>query len=272
VDPADLKTLQALLERHGFRPKKRLGQNFLVDPRYADRVAAAAGATAEDHVLEIGAGPGTLSVRLARHCARLTCVEIDRRLVHVLRETTAGFGNVEIVEGDILKADLPAAGVAAGNIPYYLTGALMPRLLEQPRPPRRVSLVVQREVAERWTAPGDWSLASLAVHALAEPALRFVIPAGAFWPRPEVDSALVTLDVRERPAVEVDDLARFFRFAERIFQFRRKQLGASLNRLGHENAAARLGSLEVDPSRRPQTLTPREWSAVYREFGDRDSP
>jgi 16S rRNA (adenine1518-N6/adenine1519-N6)-dimethyltransferase len=267
VDPADLKTLQRLLTAHGVRPKKRLGQNFLVEPSYADRIVSAAGVRPGDAVLEVGAGPGTLSVRFAPIAGRLTCVELDRRLVHVLREVLAGQDNVAIVEGDVLKLRLPPAAAVAGNIPYYLTGALIPSLLEQSEPPRRLSLVVQREVAERWTTPGDWSLATLAVSAFAVPEFRFVIPAGAFWPRPQVDSALVTLEVRERPAIEVPELALFFRFAERIFQFRRKQLGASLARLGHADAAERLAAIEIEPSRRPQTLSLSEWARVYREFG-----
>jgi 16S rRNA (adenine1518-N6/adenine1519-N6)-dimethyltransferase len=267
VDPADLGTLQRLLAAHGVRPKKRLGQNFLVDPGYADRIVSAADVRSGDAVLEVGAGPGTLSVRFAAIAGRLTCVELDRRLVHVLRQVLAGQDDVAILEGDVLKLRLPPASVVAGNIPYYLTGALIPLLLEQPEPPRRLSLVVQREVAERWTTSGDWSLATLAVSALAEPELRFIIPAGAFWPRPQVDSALVTLEVRDQPAIDVADLSLFFRFAERLFQFRRKQLGASLVRLGHAGAAERLAALDIEPARRPQTLSLSEWARIYREFG-----
>jgi 16S rRNA (adenine1518-N6/adenine1519-N6)-dimethyltransferase len=267
VDPADLTTLQRLLTAHGVRPKKRLGQNFLVDPGYADRVVSAAGVRPRDAVLEVGAGPGTLSVRFAAIAGRLTCVELDRRLVHVLREVLAGHDNVAIVEGDVLKLSLPPVAIVAGNIPYYLTGALIPLLLDKPEPPRRLSLVVQREVAERWTTSGDWSLATLSVSALAEAELRFVIPAGAFWPRPQVDSALVTLEVRDQPAINVADLSLFFRFAERLFQFRRKQLSASLARLGHAGAGERLAALDIEPTRRPQTLSLSEWARVYREFG-----
>ena len=245
----------------------RLGQNFLVDAGLRDRVAAEAGILPGDRVLEVGAGPGALTVALAERAARVVAVELDGRLAAVLREVVAGRANVEIVEGDVLKLDLPAAEVVAGNIPYDLTGALLPRLLERADRPRTVSLVVQKEVAERWTEPGDWSLASLAVQVYAVPELRLVLPREAFWPAPGVDSALAVLAVRERPAVDVPDLPAFFAFAERVFQFRRKQLGGTINRLLGPGAADRLGGLGIDPRRRPQTLTLPEWEALYRDAG-----
>jgi 16S rRNA (adenine1518-N6/adenine1519-N6)-dimethyltransferase len=265
-DPADLATLQGLLDRHRVRPSHRLGQNFLVDPTLRDRVAEAAGIGPEDTVLEVGAGPGNLTVALAERASRTIAVEIDRRLLGVLREVTAGDPRVEVLEGDILKLPLPAAGIVAGNIPYYLTGALLPRLLERPDPPRSVSLVVQKEVAERWTEAGDWSLATLAVQVFAVPELRFVLPREAFWPVPGVDSALAVLAVRDRPAVTVADLTAFFAFAERLFQFRRKQLGGSLTRLVGPGAPQRLREIGIDPQRRPQTLSLPEWEALYLAF------
>jgi len=267
LDPADRATLDGLLARHHVRPVHRLGQNFLVDRGLRDRVAEEAGIEPGDRVLEVGAGPGALTVALAERAAMVTAVELDHRLAAVLREVVAGDDRVEVVEGDILKLSLPAAGVVAGNIPYYLTGALLPRLLERPDPPRTVSLVVQKEVAERWTQAGDWSLGSLAVQVFAVPELRLVLPREAFWPVPGVDSALAVLAVRPRPAVEVEDLSLFFAFAERVFQFRRKQLGGILGRLAGPGSGERLSALGVDPRRRPQTLTLAEWEALHKEFG-----
>jgi 16S rRNA (adenine1518-N6/adenine1519-N6)-dimethyltransferase len=266
TDPADLATLEALFARHRFRPSHRLGQNFLIDQGLRDRVAEEAGIRACDRVLEVGAGPGSLTVALADRAARVTCIEIDRRLLGVLREVVRGDARVEVLEGDMLKLPLPAAEVVAGNIPYYLTGALLPRLLERPDPPRSVSLVVQKEVGERWTQAGDWSLATLAVQVFAVPELRFVLPRQAFWPVPGVDSALVVMAVRPRPAVEVDDLGDFFAFAERIFQFRRKQLGGTLARFDGPEAADRLRAVGIEPQRRPQTLALPEWESLYRAF------
>ncbi|HEY8813353.1 MAG TPA: 16S rRNA (adenine(1518)-N(6)/adenine(1519)-N(6))-dimethyltransferase RsmA [Candidatus Dormibacteraeota bacterium] len=266
LDPADLGTLEGLFAKHRFRPSHRLGQNFLVDPQLRDRVAEEAGVGPGDSVLEVGAGPGSLTVALAERAEKVIALEIDRRLIGVLREVTAGDPRVEVLEGDMLKLPLPSVPLVAGNIPYYLTGALLPRLLERPDPPRAVSLVVQKEVAERWVQAGDWSLATLAVQVFAVPELRFTLPREAFWPVPGVDSALVTLAVRERPAVEVPDMAAFFAFAERIFQFRRKQLGGTLARLAGPEAGERLGALGIDPQRRPQTLSLAEWETLFRAF------
>lgn len=274
ADAADPRQLERLLGG-SVRAKKSFGQNFLVDQDLRDRVLDEAGVELEDEVLEVGAGPGTLTVDLARRCRRLVAVELDRGLLKVLRRQVASLPNVEVVEADILKLDtgalFPEGGeVVVGNIPYYLTGALVSRLLERPRPPRRLSLVVQREVAERWTAETGGSLSSVAVQVLARPRLALRLPAAAFEPRPRVDSALVVMEVRERPAVDVPDLHAFFRFVEAVFQFRRKQLAGTLARLlgvGREEAAARLAALGIDPSRRPETLTLQEWESVAKQFG-----
>ena len=265
-DPADLRTLEALFARHRVRPSHRLGQNFLVDPALRDRVAAEAGIEDGDTVLEVGSGPGTLTLALAERATRVIAVEVDRRLIGVFREVTAGRAGIEVLEGDVLRLPLPRADVVAGNIPYYLTGALLPRLLERPDPPRSVTLVVQREVAERWTQPGDWSLGTLAVQVFAVPELRFLLAREAFWPVPAVESASVLLRVRARPAIEVTDFAAFFRFAERIFQFRRKQLGGTLARVAGPDASERLAATGIEPTRRPQTLGLAEWEALYRAF------
>lgn len=256
------------------KARKSLGQNWLVDRALVEQVLEAAEIRPEDQVLEVGAGPGTLTRGLSERAQRVVAVEVDSRLLGVLRKELKGLENVEVVEGDILKLDtgalFPAGGeVVVGNIPYYLTGALVSRLLERPRPPRRLSLVVQREVAERWTAETGGSLSSIAVQVLARPRLALQLPAAAFQPVPKVDSALVVMDVRERPAVDVPDLQAFFRFVESVFQFRRKQLGGTLARLTgspREGAAAALSRLGIEPTRRPETLSLQEWESVAREF------
>ena len=274
IDPADPDQLFALLRRHRIDPKHSLGQNFMVDAAIRDRVADAAGITSEDEVLEVGAGAGALTVALAHRSHRLVAVELDRRLIPVLRDVVGGMGNVEVVESDILKVDqavlFPAAGhIVAGNIPYNLTGALIRKLLNAPPRPRRLCLVVQKEVAERWTAASGASLATVAVQVFATARLVFTIPASAFMPPPRVDSACVVLDVREHPAVNVPDLDSFFRLVEAVFQFRRKQLGGALGRIsetGSTSAGARLREVGIDPERRPQTLSLAEWETVYTAF------
>lgn len=271
TDPARRADLEPLLRRHGIHAKKRLGQNFLVDPELRDRIAAALGAGPDDEVLEVGAGAGTLTVALAKDARRVVAVELDRRLVHALRTATRDLPNVEVVEGDVLKLDLrplfPAGGeLVAGNIPYYLTGALIQRLLEPEPRPRRLALLVQREVAERWSAVHGGSLATVAVQVFAEPRLELVVPPEAFDPPPRVESALVVLEVRPAPAVEVPDLTSFFRFVEQVFQFRRKQLGPVVSRLTGRPVEA-LRELGIDPKRRAETLSLGEWQRLYLELG-----
>jgi 16S rRNA (adenine1518-N6/adenine1519-N6)-dimethyltransferase len=181
---------------------------------------------------------------------------------------------VEVVRTDILRFNVRSAfpigqEIVAGNIPYNLTGALIRKLLDDPPRPRRLSLVVQKEVAERWTASTGASLATVAVQVFAEARIAWAIPRSAFTPAPRVDSALVLLEVRNRPAVTVDDLPAFFRFVEAVFQGRRKQVGGTLGRisgLGSTEAGSRLRKLAVDPQRRPQTLNLPEWEAIYQEF------
>jgi 16S rRNA (adenine1518-N6/adenine1519-N6)-dimethyltransferase len=280
IDPADAHQLDALLRSHRVELQYRFGQNFLIDPELRNAVAASAGTGKDDEVLEVGAGVGTLTIALAPRCKRLVAVELDRRLMAPLRDVLAGHENVEVVQGDILRFDRAAAfpnggEVVVGNIPYNLTGSLIRKLLDHPPRPKRLSLVVQKEVAERWTATTAASLSTVAVQVFAEPEMVMTIPAGSFTPIPKVDSALVTLAVRERPAVKVDDMDRFLRFVEAVFQFRRKQLGGTLGRIARipsAEAANRLSDLGIEAERRPQTLTLPEWDAVYRAFnvgGDR---
>jgi 16S rRNA (adenine1518-N6/adenine1519-N6)-dimethyltransferase len=274
IDPADSDQLARLLRRHRINLKHSLGQNFLIDPDMRDSVAAAAGGGWNDEVVEVGAGVGTLTIALAERHRRVIAVELDRRLIPALREVVEGREAVDVVEADILKLDVgelyPNGGeVIAGNIPYNLTGALIRKLLDRPPRPRRLSLVVQKEVAERWTASTGASLATIAVQVFAVARLGFTIPASAFTPAPRVDSALVVLEVREKPAVDVADMDAFFRLVEGVFQFRRKQLGGALGRLagvGSETAASRLRHAGIDPERRGQTLSLAEWELVYRTF------
>jgi 16S rRNA (adenine1518-N6/adenine1519-N6)-dimethyltransferase len=274
IDPADPDQLSRLLRRHRVELKHSLGQNFIVDVATRDRIADAASLSRDDEVLEVGAGAGGLTVALAQRTRRVVAVELDRRLIPVLNDVAGGLDNVEVVEADILALDqsalFPGGGhVVAGNIPYNLTGALIRKLLDRKPRPHRLSLVVQKEVAERWTASGGASLATVAVQVFARPTMKFTIPASAFMPPPRVDSACVVLEVRDRPAVDIPDLDAFFRLVEAVFQFRRKQLGGALGRIsgiGSTSAGARLREAGIDPSRRAQTLDLREWETLYRAF------
>jgi len=273
IDPADPDQLAKLLRRHRINLKHSLGQNFLIDPVIRDRLADATG-DESDEVVEVGAGVGTLTIALAGRHRRVTAVELDRTMIPALREVVGGRDNVEVVESDILKVDLSrlyadGEGVVVGNIPYNLTGALIRKILDQPPRPRRMSLVVQKEVAERWTATTGASLATVAVQVFAEARLGMTIPAAAFTPEPRVDSALVLLEVRDKPAVDVPDMDAFLRLVEAVFQFRRKQLGGALGRIagiGTEEARSRLRDAGIDPERRAQTLNLKEWEALNLRF------
>jgi 16S rRNA (adenine1518-N6/adenine1519-N6)-dimethyltransferase len=274
IDPADANQLGPLLRKHRITLRHSLGQNFLIDAALRDAVADAVGVGPEDEVVEVGAGVGTLTIALAARCRRVLAVELDHRLMPALREVVAASDRVEVVEADILKLDIaqlyPDGGeVVAGNIPYNLTGALIRKLLDSPPRPRRLSLLVQKEVAERWTSTTGASLSTVAVQVFAEARLVLTIPAQSFTPPPRVDSALVILEVRERPAVDVPDMDSFFRLVEAVFQFRRKQLGGALGRIagiGSEAAAKRLREASIDPERRAQTLSLDEWERVYLSF------
>ncbi|MFZ0218426.1 MAG: 16S rRNA (adenine(1518)-N(6)/adenine(1519)-N(6))-dimethyltransferase RsmA [Candidatus Dormiibacterota bacterium] len=252
------------------RQRKRLGQHFLTDETVLERVVAAPGIGPEDVVLEVGAGAGTLTARLLPLARHVVAVELDERWLPALRHNAPG---AEIVAQDVLALDLPAlfpAGgeIVVGNIPYYLTGALLRKLLRPPLP-RRLSLVVQREVAQRWCGIGGWSLATVAAQTLTEPRLELEIPPDAFDPPPQVFSALCVLDVRPAPAVDVPDLDRFFRFVEAVFQFRRKQLGGSLARITGRTLEDVLRILEaagIAPERRPETLDLPSWQALFLEL------
>lgn len=259
IDPADPQKLFELLRRHRITLKHHFGQNFLISPSLRDAIATAAEPTREDTVVEVGAGVGTLTIALAARAGRVVAVELDRDLMPALHEVVDGCDNVEVVQGDILRLDV-TGDIVAGNIPYNLTGALIEKLLDKPPRPRRLSLVVQKEVANRWTATRAASLATVAVQVFAHARTAFTIPADSFEPAPKVDSALVVLDVRPEPAVTVDDYDAFFRFVEVVFQSRRKQLGGTLRRLGH----GQLSDLGIDLTRRPETLDLKEWETLYR--------
>lgn len=275
------RSVAELLREAGLRPKKALGQNFLVDDSALRRVAEAAELSPTDGVLEIGAGVGTLTRVLAEQARRVLAVEIDRALLPILDRELAGCPNVEVVPGDIMNLNIgdlarrlagPDADVykAIGNIPYYITSAVIRRLLEAEIRPVNLVLTVQNEVARRIVAtPGDMSVLSVSVQLYGRAEIIHRIPAGAFYPAPKVDSAVVRVDLAGGPTVEVEDVDWFFRVVKAGFSARRKQLHNSLTHALHSPAAqvtAALAQAEVDPSRRAETLSLNEWARLAREL------
>jgi 16S rRNA (adenine1518-N6/adenine1519-N6)-dimethyltransferase len=227
--------------------------------------------TSTDHVVEVGPGLGALTVELASRAAAVTGVEIDPACVKALGLTVRNRSNVRVVEADILRTAvselMPSPYRVAGNIPYNLTGALFVHLLEQPQPPARIDLLVQREVAERLVAPpGGWGLATLGVRVYGRPELTVRVPRSAFYPPPQVDSALVRIIPDPEPAIARADLPGFFDFVTPFFQARRKQLPFVLGRrrgIGGAEARDRLAVIGIDPARRAETLTLEEWRRLF---------
>jgi 16S rRNA (adenine1518-N6/adenine1519-N6)-dimethyltransferase len=288
--PAASGSVLAQLSALGIRPKKGLGQNFLVDPAHRAHIIAAAELTRDDTVLEVGPGPGVLTELIAEQAGRVIAVELDDRLIPLLHERFAGQPHVSIVHADILQVDVGAlmtkdegrrtdVGVSSvfgrssfvgykviANLPYYLTSAVIRQLLESAPPPERLVLTVQREVAERMVAsPPEMSLLALGVQFYCTARIVERIPAGAFYPVPKVDSAVVRLDRRAEPVVSGVEAEAFFRVARAGFSQPRKQLRNSLAAgLGIAPAAAEswLTAAGIDPRRRAETLTLAEWGAL----------
>jgi 16S rRNA (adenine1518-N6/adenine1519-N6)-dimethyltransferase len=266
---------RSLLAQYGLRPDKSLGQNFLTDENALNKIVAAAQLTPADVVLEVGPGLGHLTRLLARQAGHVVAVELDGRLTPILRQRLAGCDNVELVQGDILK--LPPDSLVSSpdfkvvaNLPYYITSAVLQHFLEGKPPPSRMVVTVQHEVARRIVArPGDMNLLAVGVQLYGRPRIVARIKAGAFYPRPEVDSAVVCIVRHPTPPVDAPDTAAFFAVVKAGFAQRRKQLRnslpAGLARPQTEIIAA-LEAAGIDPRRRPETLSLQEWAALTHQL------
>jgi 16S rRNA (adenine1518-N6/adenine1519-N6)-dimethyltransferase len=267
--------VHAILRKHQLFPKKGLGQNFLVDATALERIIQAAEIPPGCTVLEVGPGLGSLTRYLALSAERVVAVELDSALIAVLEEVLQEMPNVEVVHGDILELD-PARLIGmdgywvVANIPYYITSNLIRHLLEAPLKPQRIVLTVQREVAERINArPGEMSLLALSVQVYGRPRVVTRIPAGAFYPPPNVESAVVRVDLYPQPIIRVEQLDAFFRLARAGFGQKRKtlrnSLSAGLNQPA-EQTVRLLQAAGIDPMRRAETLSIEEWKALTEAF------
>ena len=257
---------KTLLDEHGIHPKRALGQNFLHDPGALHKIVAAAELAPDETVLEVGAGTGTLTQVLMGAAAQVIAVETDGRLLPLLRAGLPDTPQLRILHANILELDLvdllaPRPWVSVANLPYYITSAILRHLLECAHKPRRLVLTVQQEVGERMVArPGAMSLLAVSVQFYGRPRIVSRLKPAAFWPRPDVDSAVVRIDLQGRPELAVPDEASFFRVVRAGFSQRRKQLRNALgNGLGLSSAAAAglLNAADIDPQRRAQTLALR---------------
>ena len=265
-----------------FKTKKSLGQNFLQDGDAIEKIADACGAGPEDLVIEIGPGMGVLTEALAERAGKVAAVELDDRLIPILRERFAGADNVTIIHEDILKADLrgiikdsamPGSVKIVGNLPYYITTPILLGLLEQDVPAESITAMVQKEVAERIVAgPGgrDYGVLSVSLQYYCTAEYVLDVPAESFKPVPKVDSAVVKLTLRDRSErLPEAEEKQFFETVKRSFAQRRKTLGNSLAGFcgsSKEQAAEALRSAGIAPERRAETLSIEEFEKAARAF------
>lgn len=265
-----------ILRRFNLHADKKLGQNFLISEDIVRRIAAAAELSENDAVLEIGPGIGTLTQALAETGAEVTAVELDKRLLPVLDKTLDGYGNIRIINSDVLELDVNAAMggrrfKVAANLPYYITTPIIFALLEKKLPVERMVVMVQKEVAERMTAaPGgkDYGALSVAMQYYTEPEIAFIVPPESFIPRPSVDSAVVVCKNRSVPPVKICDEKLFFKVVKAAFSLRRKMLSNALKNMGitAQQAQEWLALSGIDPKRRGETLSLQDFANLTNTF------
>lgn len=238
---SDISVVKDLLNRHGFKFSKALGQNFLINPTVCPRMAEACGADENTGVIEVGPGFGVLTAELAKRAKKVVSIELDERLLPVLDETLAEFDNVEVINSDVLKVDLHKlieekfSGMkvaVCANLPYYITSPVIMHLLESKLPVENITVMVQKEAAQRLCAPvgsRDAGAVTVAVDYYADAEKIFDVSAGSFMPSPKVDSSVIRLNVRKQPPIDLSDEKLFFRMVKAVFAQRRKTAANSIS-------------------------------------------
>jgi len=260
--------VRTFLKRHLVRLNTDAGQHFLIDEEVLADIVSAANLRATDRIVEIGPGIGVLTRELLKHAAHVTAIEIDGRLIPLLE--TFAYGNAErvtrnkltIIHGNALHTPMPADNYkVVANIPYHITSPLLTHLLlESETIPESLTLLIQREVAENICAAGSESILAVLVKLFGKPTLVRLVPKESFLPPPEVDSAVLHIDIFKKQLVDLKTARRVLGLAKMAFSKRRKMLG---NTIGHlPGAEAALKKANIDPKRRPQTLTTDEWTAL----------
>lgn len=280
---------KAILEKYGFSFKKSLGQNFLIDTNILNRIVDHANLTENSGVIEIGPGIGALTEQLAKRSKKVVAFEIDQRLLPILEETLSPYSNKKIIHQDVLKADVAERIkeefegfediMVVANLPYYVTTPIIMKLLEEKLPIRGIVVMLQKEVAERIAAkPGnkDYGSLSIAVQYYTEAETVMIVPKTVFVPQPNVDSAVIRLTVRKEPKVNVKDEEFFFQVTRSSFAQRRKTILNNLvsqlpeGKEKKEEILKVLSEVEIDPSRRGETLSIEEFAklsdALYPYF------
>lgn len=280
-DLSNIGVIKDVLRRHGFTFSKSLGQNFLVNPSVCPRMAEMCGADEETGVLEIGTGIGVLTAELAKRAKKVVCVELDTRLLPVLDETLSDFDNVEIINDDIMKIDLAKLmqekfeGMrvcVCANLPYYITSPVLMLLLESGLPFYAVTVMVQKEAADRLCAKvgsRDAGAVTVAVQYYAEAEKLFSVSRGSFMPAPNVDSAVIRLTLRDEKGAKVTDEKKFFRMVRSAFAQRRKTAVNGISAgMGIEKSevAAALTRAGLSEKARAESLTMEELARLCEEL------
>ena len=283
MELCDLDTIRGLLDRHGFRFSKSMGQNFLIDPEIPYNIAAASKADGSCGVLEIGPGIGPLTAELAQRAGKVVSIELDQALLPILRETMAPYPNVEIVPGDAMKLDLNAligekfqglTPIVCANLPYNITTPILEKFIQTPAI-ETVTVLIQKEVAQRLAAAqgdSEGGSFSLFLQYYMETEYLFDVPREKFLPSPKVTSAVLRCVRREKPAVEVEDEAFFFKVVRGAFLLRRKTLANSLSAAlpGHdkESIQSAIEACGLRPDVRGERLTLQNFADLAKILAD----
>jgi len=265
-----------LLGRHGLKAKKGLGQNFLIDSSVLSDIISAAELAPDDTIVEVGPGLGVLTSELVKRVKKVAAVELDDKLAAILKTTLSEYGNFTVHNEDILKiapADIiaPAAKYkVVANLPYYITSMVVRHFLEASIKPQTMIIMVQKEVAKVITAkPGNCSLLSISVQFYGQAEIVRTVPAECFYPKPEVDSAVLKITTYPTPPLPIADADAFFGLVKAGFTASRKQLPNSLAqglKIEKPKAAAMLEKAKIAPKRRAETLTIAEWCRLFEVF------
>ena len=281
---SDISVIKSVLSRHGFTFSKALGQNFIINPGVCPRIAEEGGAGEGVGVLEVGAGIGVLTAELAKRASKVVCVELDTRLLPVLDETLGEFDNVKIINGDILKVDLHRIledefgnmpVVVCANLPYYITSPVIMRLLESRLKIDSVTVMVQKEAAVRLCADvgsKDSGAVTVAVNYYAEAQKLFDVSRGSFMPSPNVDSAVIRLDILKNPPIEVSDEKFFFSMVKAAFSQRRKTASNGISAgmgISKPTVIEAIEAADLSPTVRAEALTMEQLGRLCEELKKR---
>lgn len=273
----DMGEIKRIMESSGFTFSKALGQNFLINPSVCPKMAELCGADENTGVIEVGPGIGVLTNELCKVAKKVVAIELDERLPAILGKTLADHDNVKVISGDVMKIDLHKLiedefqgmdVVVCANLPYYITSPVIMKLLEEKLPIKALTVMVQKEAADRLCAQmgtRECGAVTAAVRYYSEPKLLFKVSAGSFMPAPKVDSAVIRMDVDKKPALEIKDEKLFFRVVRGAFSQRRKTVANSLSSMlsiDKQTVNSAIAKAGVNPQARPEAMTLEEFAAI----------